>query len=94
MIKEEEREAKKEDATKKYVGPSIMNFFGCSPSKSFKSGKMSTIPESKVSSTFLEKKYPLTKLPLKEKVMNLTEEETCSASNRSMDEEKKKDMLV
>ena len=50
---------------------------------------MSTIPESKVSSTYLDKKYPLKKLPLKEKVMNLIEEETCSASNGSIDEEKK-----
>ena len=49
---------------------------------------MSTIPESKVSSTFLEKKDPLTNHPSKKKVMNLIEEETCSASNGSIDKEK------
>ena len=53
VSKEEEREAKKEDATNTYVGPRIMRLFGCSPRRSSKSGNMSTILESKVSSTFL-----------------------------------------
>ena len=88
VSKKEEREARKEDATMTYVGPSIMRFFGCSPRRSYKSCNMSTILDIKVSSNCLEKKYPLTKLPSKEKVMNLTKEETCSASNGSIDEEK------
>ena len=49
---------------------------------------MNTIPKSNVSSACLEKQDPLTKLPLKEKVMNLREEETCSDSNGSINEEK------
>ena len=65
-----------------------MGLFGCCSSRSSKNGNMSTIPESKVSSTSLEKQDPLTKLPSKEKVMNLTKKETCSASNGSIDEEK------
>ena len=65
-----------------------MRLFGCSSSRYSKSGNMSTILKSKVSSTFLEKRYLLTKLPSKEKVMNLIEEETCSAFNGSIDEEK------
>ena len=31
VSKEEEREAKREDATKTYVGPSILRLFGCCP---------------------------------------------------------------
>ena len=49
---------------------------------------MSTIPENEVSSTFLENQEPLTNHPSREKVMNFPEEETCSASNGSIDEEK------
>ena len=49
VSKEEEREAKNEDARKISVGPNIMILFGCSPSKYSKSGNMSTILESKVS---------------------------------------------
>ena len=49
---------------------------------------MSTLSESKVSSNFLEKQEPLTNHPSNEKVRNLSEEETCSASNGSIDEEK------
>ena len=63
VSKEEEREAKKEDAAKKYVSPSIMRFFGCSPSRSSKSGNMSTILETKVSSTFLENQEQLINHP-------------------------------
>ena len=74
----EEKESRKEDAAKTYVGPSIMRFFGCSPRRLAKGCK---IPSK-------EKQDPLTKIPSKEKVMNLIEEETCSASNGSIYEEK------
>ena len=36
----------------------------------------------------MEKKEPLTNHPSKEKAINFSEEETCSASNGSIDEEK------
>ena len=88
MRKEEEIKSKRENAAKTFVGPSIMILFGCSSSRSSKSGDRSTILESEVSSNFLEKKEPLTNHPSKEKVINFPEEETCSYSNRSLDEEK------
>ena len=88
VSKEEERESKREDAAKTSIGPSIMRLFGCSYIRYSKSGDTSTIPESEVSSNFLEKKEPLTNHPSKEKVINFPEEETCSASNGSIDEEK------
>ena len=65
-----------------------MRLFGCSSSRSSKSGNMSTILESKVSSNFLEKQEPLTNHPSNDKVINLPEEETFSAFNGSIDEEK------
>ena len=88
VSEEEEKEAKREDAAEPYVGPTIMRLFGCSSSRYFKSGDMSTISESEVSSNCLENKYIMTNHPSKEKVMNLPEEETCSASNGSIEEEK------
>ena len=88
VSKEEERKSKREDAPKTYVGPSIMRLFGFYFSRSSKSGDRSTILENEVSSTCLENKEPLTNHPSKEKVINFPEEETCSASNGSIDEEK------
>ena len=65
-----------------------MRLFGFYSSRSSKSGDRSTILENEVSSTCLEKKEPLTNHPSKEKVINFLEEETCSYSNGSIDEEK------
>ena len=65
-----------------------MRLFGCSSRRYSKSGDKSTIPESEFSSTFLENKEPLKNHPSREKVINFPEEETCSASNGSIDEEK------
>ena len=61
-----------------------MRLFGCSSSRYSKSGDMSTISESEFSSTCLEKQDPLTNHSSKEKVMNLLEEEMCSAYNGSI----------
>ena len=88
MSKEEERKSKREDASKTYVGPSIMRLFGFYFSRYSKSGDRTTILENEVSSNFLENQAPLTNHPSKEKVINFAEEETCSASNGSIDEEK------
>ena len=88
VSEEEEKESKREDAVEPFVGPTIMRLFGCSSRRYSKSGDMSIISESEVSSNFLEKQYPLTNHPSKENFMNLPEEETCSTSNGSIDEEK------
>ena len=64
-----------------------MRLIGCSSSRYSKSGDMSTIQESEVSSACLEKQEPLTNHPLKEKIINLPEEEPRSAFNESIDEE-------
>ena len=88
VSEEEEKEAEREDVAEPSVRPTILRLFGCSSSRYSKSGDMSIISESEVSSTFLENQDPLTNHPSKEKVMNLPEEETCSASNGSNDEEK------
>ena len=45
VSKEEERKSKREDASKTFVGPSIMRLFGFSFSRSSKIGDRSTIPE-------------------------------------------------
>ena len=45
VSKEEERKSKREDASKTYVGPSIMRLFGFYFSRSSKSGDRSTILE-------------------------------------------------
>ena len=88
VSEEEEKEAKREDATEPSVSPTIMRLFGCSSRRYSKSGDRNTIPRSEVSSTCLQKQEPLTNNPSKEKVINFPEEETCSASNGSIDEEK------
>ena len=85
VSEEEEKEAKREDAAEPSIGPTIIRLFGCYSRRYSKSGDMSTISESEVSSTWLEKQYPLTNHPSKEKVVNLLEEETCNSSNGSID---------
>ena len=93
MSEEEEKEAKREDAIEPSVGPTIMRLFGCSSRRYSKIGDMSTISESEFSSNCLEKQDPLTNHSSKEKVMNLPEEETCSDSNGSIDEEKEEGLV-
>ena len=63
VSEEEEKESKREDEADPSVDPTIVRLFGCCSSRYSKSGGMSTISKSEVSSTCLEKKDPLKNHP-------------------------------